>query len=223
MPNDPILHLLGLAKKAGKLELGEEPVGALCRARHARLVLLAGNAAPNTYRRAAHFGESGNVLWLALPHSKEELGFLFGRGSVAMMALSDAGLAASLVDKLAATDPERYGPAAAQLRIKADKMLQRQREKRQHEKNLRTGKVRQAPLRPSLNTTPNPRSRNSNPIPILPTRRSRPDRAPRHPTPERRVSAAASAAPPPPSSPAPEVGSYPVNSVNLKKRGGFPI
>ena len=145
MPNEPILHLLGLAKKAGKLELGEEPVGALCRARHARLVLLADNAAPNTYRRAAHFGESGNVLWLSLPHSKEELGFLFGRGSVAMMALSDAGLAASLVDKLAAMDPERYGPAAAQLRVKADKMLQRQREKRQHEKNLRTGKVRQTP------------------------------------------------------------------------------
>ena len=48
MPHDPILHLLGLARKAGKLELGEEPVGALCRARHARLVLLADNAAPTT-------------------------------------------------------------------------------------------------------------------------------------------------------------------------------
>ena len=145
MPNDPILHLLGLAKKAGKLELGEEPGGALCRALHARLGLLAGNAAPHTYRRAAHFGESGNVLWLALPHTKEELGFLFGRGSVAIMALADAGLAATLVDKLAAMDPERYSPAAEQLRVKADKMLQRQREKRQHEKNLRMGKVRRAP------------------------------------------------------------------------------
>ena len=139
MPNDPILHLLGLAKKAGKLELGEEPVGALCRAHHARLVLLAGNAAPNTFRRAAHFGEAGNVLWLALPHTKEELGFLFGRGSVAIMALADAGLAATLVDKLAAMDPERYSPAAEQLRVKADKMLQRQREKRQHEKNVQMG------------------------------------------------------------------------------------
>ena len=148
MPNDPILHLLGLAKKAGKLELGEEPVGALCRAHHARLVLLANNAAPNTYRRAAHFGEAGNVLWLALPHTKEELGFLFGRGSVAIMALADAGLAASLVDKLAAMDPERYSPAAEQLRVKADKMLQRQREKRQHEKNLRMGKVRRDPNPP---------------------------------------------------------------------------
>ena len=64
MPNDPILHLLGLARKAGKVEVGEEPVGAVCRSRHARLVLLAVDAAPNTRRRAAHFGEAGSVLWL---------------------------------------------------------------------------------------------------------------------------------------------------------------
>ena len=41
MPNDPILHMLGLARKAGRLEIGEEPVGAACRARQAKLVLLA--------------------------------------------------------------------------------------------------------------------------------------------------------------------------------------
>ena len=70
MANDPILHLLGLAKKAGRLEIGEEPVGALCRARHARLILLASDAAPNTRRRCAHFGEIGNVLWLELPDGK---------------------------------------------------------------------------------------------------------------------------------------------------------
>ena len=28
MPDDPILRLLGLAKKAGRLEAGEEPAGA---------------------------------------------------------------------------------------------------------------------------------------------------------------------------------------------------
>jgi len=138
--HDPVLHLLGLAKKAGKLEIGEEPVGAVCRARHARLLLLAQDAAPNTRRRAAHFGEAGNVLWLEVPYTKEELGFLLGRTSCAMLALTDAGLAASIVNKLAARDPFRYGPAAEQLRVKADRMLQRQREKRQHEKNLREGK-----------------------------------------------------------------------------------
>lgn len=140
MANDPILHLLGLAKKAGRLEIGEEPVGALCRARHARLILLASDAAPNTRRRCAHFGEIGNVLWLELPATKAELGFCLGRTSCAMLALSDAGFAASIVEKLSARDPEHYGPAAQQLRTKADRMLQRQREKRQHEKNLREGK-----------------------------------------------------------------------------------
>lgn len=140
MPNDPILHLLGLARKAGRLEIGEEPVGAACRARQARLVLLASDAAANTNRRAAHFGEAGNVLWLELPYSKEELGFSLGRGSCAMLALTDAGFAATVTEKLSTRDPERYGPAAQQLRQKADRVLQRQKEKRQHEKNLQNGK-----------------------------------------------------------------------------------
>lgn len=157
MPNDPILHLIGLARKAGKLEIGEEPVGAVCRARHARLLLLAQDAAPNTRRRAAHFGEAGNVLWLEIPYTKDELGFHLGRSSCAMLALTDAGFAATLVEKLAARDPFRYGPAAEQLRTKADRMLQRQREKRQHEKNLREGKAKPwAPPPPKAEQSPKP-------------------------------------------------------------------
>ena len=140
MSNDPVLHLLGLARKAGRLELGEEPVGAVCRARQAKLVLLAADAASNTYRRAAHFGEAGNVLWLELPFTKAELGLALGRGSCAMLALTDVGFASSLVQKLSVRDPAKYGPAAEQLKVKADRALQRQREKRQHEKNLREGK-----------------------------------------------------------------------------------
>lgn len=140
MANDPILHLLGLAKKAGRLELGEEPVGALCRARQAKLVLLAADAAPNTRRRCAHFGQAGNVLWLELPFTKGELGLQLGRSSCAMLALTDAGFAAAITEKLSGMDPEKYGPAAQQLRVKADRVLQRQREQRRHEKNLRAGK-----------------------------------------------------------------------------------
>jgi len=140
MANDPILHLIGLAKKAGRLEVGDEPVGAVCRARQAKLILVAGDAASNTFRRAAHFGEAGNVLWLSLPHTKEELGFTLGRSSVAMLALTDVGFAASIVKKLAAADPEKYAAAAAALDTKATKALQRQKEQRQHEKNLRQGK-----------------------------------------------------------------------------------
>lgn len=136
------LRLLGLAKKAGRLEIGEEPVGASARAKKAKLLLLAADAASNTARRAAHFGEAGNVLFLTTPFTKAELGGAVGRTSCAMMAITDAGFAAALVQKLAAADPARYAPASEQLDRKAAKALERQKEQRRHEKNLEAGKKR---------------------------------------------------------------------------------
>ncbi len=140
MTNDPILRLLGLAKKAGRLEIGEEPVGAVCRARQASLLLLAADAAPNTHRRATHFSQAGNVPQLETPFSKAELGAALGRSSCAMLAVTDSGFSSAVAEKLAARNPDRYGPAAQQLKAKADRTLQRQREQRQHDKNLREGK-----------------------------------------------------------------------------------
>lgn len=164
MPLDPVLHLIGLARKAGRLEVGEEPVGALCRAKHAKLILLASDAAPNTYRRAAHFGEIGNVMFQQLPFTKQELGFLLGRTSCAILALTDPGFSASILKRLAQQDPECYGPAAASMREKADRAHQRLLEQRKHEKNLRKGKrkpwVAPPPSSPSLpsDVPPNARS-----------------------------------------------------------------
>ena len=137
---DNALKLLGLALKAGRLAIGEEPVGAVARARKAKLLILASDAAPNTVRRAAHFGEAGNVLFLTTPFTKAELGFAVGRSSCAMMAFTDPGFAASFTKKLEALDPERYGPANRQTAVKAEKALQRQKEQRQHEKNVQQGK-----------------------------------------------------------------------------------
>lgn len=154
MSNDPILHLIGLAKKAGKLEVGEEPVGAACRARQAKLVLLAGDAAPNTFRRAAHFGEAGRVLWLEVPFTKSELGGCVGRTSCAMLAVMDVGFAAAITRKLQQRDPEKYGAASLQLEDKAARALKRQKEQRQHEKNLQQGKKK--PWAPPPKETPRP-------------------------------------------------------------------
>lgn len=140
--SSPILSLLGLAKKAGRLEIGEEPVGAAARARQAKLILVAADAAENSRRRAAHFAETGNVPWIGVPFTKAELGQMMGRGSCAMAALTDAGFAASLCAKLAAADPEQYGDAAQALDAKAQKVYQRQKEQRIHEKRLREGKYK---------------------------------------------------------------------------------
>lgn len=134
------MSFLGLAKKAGKLEIGEEPVGAACRARKASVILLASDAAANSVRRAAHFGEAGHVLQITLPLTKDEMGTSVGRATCAMLALTDIGFAAALLKKLAVLNPNTYGPAEEQLVQKSVKVMQRQKEQRAHEKNLLRGK-----------------------------------------------------------------------------------
>ena len=49
--NEKALRLLGLARRARRLEAGEEPVVILCRSGKARLVLLASDAGGHTLRR----------------------------------------------------------------------------------------------------------------------------------------------------------------------------
>jgi ribosomal protein L7Ae-like RNA K-turn-binding protein len=134
------LHLLGIARKAGKLELGEEPTGAAARAKQAKLIVVARDAAENTFRRVRHFADAGNVLWVSVPFTKTELGGAVGRNSCAMLAVMDVGLASAIVQKLAAEDPEKYSITAEKMEEKAARALQRQKEKRAHEKNLREGK-----------------------------------------------------------------------------------
>ena len=138
-----ILSMIGLAKKAGFVEIGEEPVGSAARAKHARVILVAGDAAASSVRRAYSFAQSGNCLCLTIDATKDALGSALGRTSVAMVAVTDIGFAESLVKKLAAADESRYGAAAEQLKVKAKRAAERKAEKLQHEKNVQQGKTRQ--------------------------------------------------------------------------------
>ena len=96
---EKLLKLIGLAKKAGKLEVGEEPVGAAARSKHARLILIASDAAENTRRRAKHFGDAGECICLEIPATKEALGKALGRTSCALLALTDIGFAEAIAKK----------------------------------------------------------------------------------------------------------------------------
>ena len=139
---DSVLSLLGLAKKAGRLEIGEEPVGAAARARDARLILLASDAAENTVRRAGHFAEAGACLLAQIPADKEALGSAVGRTSCAMLAVTDIGFADAVGKKLAALDAAKYGALSEKLSVKAARAKERKNEQARHDKNLRTGKKR---------------------------------------------------------------------------------
>lgn len=137
-----ILSMLGLALKAGRVEVGEEPVGAAARAKKARVIFVAQDAAPSSVRRAQSFARTGSTLCVTLPAGKDTLGRSLGRSSVAMCAVTDIGFAESLVKKLAALDSETYQDAADTLAIKARRARERKEEQLRHEKNLRQGKKR---------------------------------------------------------------------------------
>lgn len=136
---DNILHMVGLALKAGRLEVGEEPVGAACRARDCRLILVARDAADNSFRRVKHFADAGQCLWVSVPYTKEELGEAVGRTACAMAAVTDIGFAEAIGQKLAAVDPDKYSLTAEKLHVKAERAAQRRKEQQAHERNLRRG------------------------------------------------------------------------------------
>lgn len=124
--NNNILSLLGLALRGGRLAVGEEPAALAAKAGQARLLLAASDAAGNTLRRAEHLAGQGHCLWLVLPFTKAELGGALGRGSAALAALTDTGLAAALTERLAVLDPERYGETAQRMELKRRRAKERQ-------------------------------------------------------------------------------------------------
>ena len=137
---DSIPSLLGLALRAGRLAVGEEPVGAACRGHKAYLLLLASDAADNTIRRASHFSQSAkNTICLQLPLTKAELGSGLGRTACAMAALTDVGFAAAVAQRLAQSDPAAYGPAWQALSQKASQAKKRRDQKHSPHKDKGSG------------------------------------------------------------------------------------
>ena len=102
---DSALSLLGLALRGNHLAVGEEPVAEACKAGRAKLVITAGDASLNTVERVQRWAQNGDALRLSVPWDKETLGEALGRSVCAMAALTDQGLAAALLRKLADLDP----------------------------------------------------------------------------------------------------------------------
>ena len=135
---DKALNYLGLARKAGLAELGEEPVGGAARALHARLVIVASDASDHTWRRAMSFVAGTKQQVLRVPFTKDQLGFAIGRQELAIAAFTDAALAASFVKALPQT--EKTAQVLESLNEKARQVKQRQKEAKAHQKNVRMGK-----------------------------------------------------------------------------------
>ena len=135
---DRALNYLSLARKAGLVELGEEPVGDVTRTGKGYLIVVASDASDHTWRRAKSFAAGTEQQCIRLPYTKEEMGFVVGRTSLAIAALTDAAMALAMVNSL--PEPAKYADAAAVLEAKAAKLKKRQAEAKAHQKNVRKGK-----------------------------------------------------------------------------------
>jgi len=102
------LQILGLAKKAGLLSIGEESAGAAARSGQAKLVISASDASERSVRNARINAEAGFAAYTAVPYTKFELGNVTGRGSPGTIAFLDTGLAARFLKGLAETEPESF-------------------------------------------------------------------------------------------------------------------
>ena len=78
------LNYLALAKKGRLAELGEEPVGACARLLKAHLIIVAKDASDHTWRRAKSYAAGTDQQCLRLDCTKEEMGFVVGRTSLAI-------------------------------------------------------------------------------------------------------------------------------------------
>lgn len=143
--DNALLGLLGLAKKAGKLALGEEEAASAALAHKTKLLLVASDAAEDTAKRSQRAAEATNALCFQVPLTKTELGGAAGRATCAALAVTDTGFAASLLKKLAQTDPAAYGEAAEKLTHKAEKTVRRRREKRARQKGANAPRPWAAP------------------------------------------------------------------------------
>ncbi len=135
---DRALNYVGLARKAGLVELGEEPVGAVARARKARLVVVAQDATDHTWRRAKSFVAGSEQICLKIPYTKDQLGQAVGRSELALAAFTDPALALAFLKAL--EQPDRYKTELESLEKLSARIRQRKKEADAHKRNKKMGK-----------------------------------------------------------------------------------
>ncbi|MBQ1410692.1 MAG: ribosomal L7Ae/L30e/S12e/Gadd45 family protein [Oscillospiraceae bacterium] len=98
--HDKAIGLLGLARKAGKLQTGEETVGSLLLQKRARLTVLASDAGSAVARKMRGMAEGTRQRVMEIPYDKQTLGAALGKQSVSVAAFADVSMALAFVKAL---------------------------------------------------------------------------------------------------------------------------
>ena len=105
---DKVLSLLGLARRAGRLEAGFDACRESARAGKAALLVAAGDVSEKTFKNLRYEAQRAGIEAVRLQTAMEELGRACGvRAGV--VAVADKGFAWALLKELQQTEREQGG------------------------------------------------------------------------------------------------------------------
>ncbi|QEY35137.1 50S ribosomal protein L7ae [Caproiciproducens galactitolivorans] len=94
--NEKILQLLGIARRAGRLSLGNDAVIESLRKRSAKLVLLAKDLSRRTSGGVRFAADKEGIAVQVLPSTMDEISMALGKRT-GVVAVNDAGFASKLL------------------------------------------------------------------------------------------------------------------------------
>lgn len=102
---DKLLSLLGICRKAGKLEHGFEAASEAVRNKTASLILTSCDLSPKSKKEIEFISEKGNVEVVSAPVTMSEIEWKTGRRA-GVLAISDTGLAEAVKKELSRVNEE---------------------------------------------------------------------------------------------------------------------
>ena len=99
--SSPYISLLGLARRAGKVKIGDEAARSACSHGTAKILLLASDASDRTCEAFEFIAESADIPHIPVAETREELGNALGKRPCAVVAICDTGFSAGIIKKLA--------------------------------------------------------------------------------------------------------------------------
>lgn len=125
---DKALGLLGLMRRAGAIEIGEDNSALTVKSGKAKLLLISSDVSESAQRKAEGFSYGRSVLLVPLHYTREELGVSLGITSCAMAAVTDMGFSNALMKELAKQQPDKYGAMYDETQQRLEKTQRRRKE-----------------------------------------------------------------------------------------------
>ena len=94
--NEKVLHLLGIARRAGRLSLGNDPTIEALRKGHTELVLLASDLSPRTAGGVGFVAKEEGVAVVKIKATMDEISMALGKRT-GVVAVNDPGFAKKLI------------------------------------------------------------------------------------------------------------------------------